>query len=345
MKTNTSLSDDLSAHSALSAVYKCLATSLKFYEQNGALPYTRNSAAARDSVSVPTQSHFPQPGADIPSPHFFQQQRFGSRSPWQTPASAPRSSAPGQRPGPRSGRCLREKGGGAALPGPTRTEARLGPSNAASSDASRQGLAAASREEGPRRPARRSGPLPPSRRGRPAARRGPRPLSETSGPPHRALTSVRSPLRPRRLNPGRRESAGSHSKPVRPGPCVCFLVQRARGGDFRSQSRVCGGGGGGAGSHGNAVCLATARAAGGNALSARARELLRPLNRLSCGVRRAAETWAGVVGLRALREAREAPRVPQLHSNWPLFCPPTNPQLSQSYLELLEQRRSEGRGP
>lgn len=245
MKTNTSLSDDLSAHSALSAVYKCLATSLKFYEQNGALPYTRNSAAARDSVSVPTQSHFPQPGADIPSPHFFQQQRFGSRSPWQTPASAPRSSAPGQRPGPRSGRCLREKGGGAALPGPVRTEARLGPSNAASSDASRQGLAAASREEGPRRPARRSGPLPPSRRGRPAARRGPRPLSDTSGPPHRALTSVRSPLRPRRLNPGRRESAGSHSKPVRPGPCVCFLVQRARGGDFRSQSRVCGGGGGG----------------------------------------------------------------------------------------------------
>lgn len=56
---------------------------------------------------------------------------------------------------------------------------------------------------------------------------------------------------------------------------------------------------GGAGSRGKAVCLATARAVGGNALSARARELLRPLNRLSCGARRAGETSAGLEGLRA----------------------------------------------
>lgn len=132
---------------------------------------------------------------------------------------------------------LKERGGGALLPVPT--GARLGPSAAAPSGSSRRGPAAsppgtppgrslAWRRPSPSRPP--PGPAPAATERPPHSQARPRtPLwDEWAAPP--PLTSVRSPHRARRLGPGRRESAGSHSKPVRPGPRVCFPVQRARGG-------------------------------------------------------------------------------------------------------------------
>ncbi|XP_031455289.1 uncharacterized protein LOC116232821 [Phasianus colchicus] len=191
----------------------------------------------------------------------------------------------------------------------------------------RGSVARARAGRGPARPLRRGsfGRLPPGP-GRLSSRRSARPQprakkalavppAATQRPPNsqRAapppLTSVRSSHRARRLSPGRGESAGSHSKPVRPGPRVCFPVQRARGRDFRCRSRVWGWGGGKPwqrGLPGNGARRRRERAKRSCAGAAAA--VKPPLLRREARRRDA----SGTCGPESVREVREAPRVPRV---------------------------------